>query len=78
MWAHAQIVDCFQRNSFACFCGDFEQQIRSRNLSLLLIIIYYNYYILYLDKSILEECDAEENREASKALTTPYFKRLLQ
>jgi hypothetical protein len=38
MWAHAQIVDSFQRNYFACVCGDFEQQIRSRSLPLLFII----------------------------------------
>ena len=71
MWARAQIVDSFQRHSFAYVCGDFEQQIRSRNLSLLLMIIYYNYYILYFDKNILEECDTEENTESSRDLTTP-------
>jgi hypothetical protein len=48
MWAHAQIVDCFRTNSFACVCGDFEQQMRSKILSLLLIIIYSNYYILII------------------------------
>jgi hypothetical protein len=39
MWARAQIVDCFRRNSFACVCGDFEQQIRSRNLSVFFFYI---------------------------------------
>jgi hypothetical protein len=44
---------------------------------MLLILTYYKYYILYYDKRILEEGDMKKNREASEAVTTQYFERLL-
>jgi hypothetical protein len=52
--------------------GDSEHQIRSRSLPSSLTIVYCNYYIVYYNKRILEECDMEETAEV---VTTPHFKK---
>jgi hypothetical protein len=56
-------------------CGDFEQQISSRDQPSSLNT-RYNYYIVLYHKTILKELDVEEHWEAAENVATPLFKRL--